>query len=305
MTSLIILCAAVFLFLLLVAQQQFKSRLSVESGRQERQVVINGLTGALKVLHPGTHYMNPWWRKLSTVDINREPVTSEPLQTKTKEGVFYTAEVRYDMVAGREFKKENGRLVGYDPNKGKFLGELEKTDGRVTDEDVILAVTAMDFEDRTAYTKSIVSAAVDRVIGEYTADELSLPAEFQRKVPLFNHDELLAREVSSTKELYERLGLYIEYLVNENLRHVGINVLSLQVTNLQPTDAKLQQAYEARVRARQLARASAQLEAEAGLTPLVSMAVALDQPLGQVALADAVKSAAQDLGEGLKKFGQG
>lgn len=272
----------------------FRNRFTVEHGQRQRIVIRNIITGHLEVLSQGTWYKPPWWIRDTVVDLNKEPVETgaDGHTALTSDGVEVSVRVRWNELTGRPFDPQSGQLThGSDTIKN---------------ENIILAVTRTDFANRQQYMAGVFSAVVDAVIGEFTADELLQPERHhpcvpkQRRVDIYQLD---SQKVENRRELLVRLAEYMQREANYRFRDVGYNVDEVQIQDLRPRDPQLQESQDRQQRLKGLQRAAEELRG-ADLSDRERFSVGTDQQ-GQVAIADAIRKASENLAEGMKKFGTG
>lgn len=302
-----------FLFAYAIWSSYLQNAFTVEPNNRERLVIQNVLTGNITVLGPGSHPTAPWWKELERVDLNREPVSvpskeHSAEEVKTSDGIRLLIEYRLDMLSGRPFHPDTGALGVYDPVT-KILTKINVDDpAAVRDEEVVLAVTRIDFKQRETRIRDIVKASLEAELGHYKADELMTPEKNQPEVP---KGPPPGPKVTSTADLYKELAALIEALANRGLLFVGINIVDFKITNLRFADDKLQQALENAKRIAKLREAALQaqyadpsLKGGDRISYREALAAGTDQ-YGTVTQAEAGRAFGEALADGLKKFGKG
>jgi hypothetical protein len=288
----------------------------VDPGDSERAVIVS-ITGGMRVAGPGLRFPLPWESLFALVRINREPVAVADEPVKSRDAML-TIAYRFDMLAGREFDNHTGHLVP--------VTSIDDSSAVVAQR-VKEAVTRVKYDERAEQIKQRVEAAVEAVLSCYTSADLMSPEDTRPQVPLvsrlvsqenewmlqardaetgrplFSLDDSVHR-VDSPSQLYERLGRWIQLVVNRELSFCGLHVVSFQVTNLEYRDPDLQRAWEMAIRRRKLEAAMGDAD-EVSTQEL--LALGTDQ-LGPVVTGEALKGIGRGvgrIGEGLGEIGHG
>jgi hypothetical protein len=320
------------LFMLIVAVSLFgaslliiliKNKFVVQPNNRERMVLQDILMGGMDVLEPGTHVRAPHWKKLANVELNREPVQ---VPTKPEPGkpdppgeefssgntVLGYIKYRYDILTGRPFDLETGQLT-VNPD------DMDAIDEGV----VLLAVTRIDYDERHQRVQAIVEAAVESVLGNYTARQLFPRAEEYDQeiyVPLQDIPRLGLRRqrVHTRSQMLEQLAHYIEAECNKKLTFVGINIVDFHISGLLAKDSEMQSDIEQSERSARVADAARTMQDASGGELSYREALAATDPtaFGPIAAAQAERFKAEQYAEaatrlaeaardGLRNFGRG
>lgn len=286
----------------------FGNRFTVKPNNIERVVVQNTATGQLKVLGPGTHFLGPGWKELSRVQLNREPFTIASEEARSSDGIRMDVDLRFDLVSGRPFHPRTGQIGIYTPPTPPATEKFEPLDPddrqAVTDVMVISAVTAINYADREKRAREVIKGAIDRVVGQYTGEQLTVPGEVPPfSVPPSVPPLVTPGNVKNTAELFQQLAQYINEEANLSLLNVGINIVDMRITNLGYKDPKTQEALESKKRLEKYRKAAREVP---GVTEREGLALAADPgQYGTVVLGEAGRDAADSIGDGLKNFGRG
>jgi hypothetical protein len=294
----------------------FSNRFTVKPNNIERVVVQNAATGRLKVLGPGTHFLGPGWKELTKIMLNREPVSVSDEEVRSADGNRLEVEYRFDMIAGRPFHPVTGQIGLYDPGPPPTFTPISADDrSAVRDREVILAVTAINFEQREQRIREVVRAALEQEVGLYSADLLTVPQEIAQaartagqplpQIPrVATPGGIAPVDIDNAAVLYRQLAQCVAENANAGLLHVGINIIDFRIMNLRYKDPKLQEALESKKRLAKLKDAALQLTGRDGITLREGLAAGTDQ-YGTVVLGEAGRDAADDIGFGLANFGRG
>jgi len=285
----------------------------VKPNNIERVALQNVATGQIRVLGPGAHPIGPGWQELARVQLNREPFTIANEEARSSDGIRMDIHLRYDLLSGRPFHPRTGQIGIYRPGANPPTTEaftpLNPDDRQaVTDAMVVSAVTEINYAEREQRAREVIKAAIDRVVGQYDGDQLTVPAEAYRtrhfRVP--RRDTLAglrAKRVRNTAALFQQLAQYIEEEANLSLLNVGVNIVDVRITNLGYKDPKTQEALESEKRVEKWKKAAAAADQ---ITQREGLALAADPAqYGNVALAQAGRAAAESIGDGLRHFGRG
>ncbi|TSC63229.1 MAG: hypothetical protein G01um1014106_538 [Parcubacteria group bacterium Gr01-1014_106] len=291
---LLIFGVPVLLFLLAMLLLYTQKVIRVNPANTQRVVVKNVATGQLRVLGPGAHPIGPGWQEFATVQLNREPIEvsgEDAEEVRSSDGLRLAIEYRFDIVSGRPFNRTTGVLT-------TPADDLSA----VTDEMVRLAVTAINYAEREERTQEIIKTALDAEFGQYTGDQLTVPESVGAFiVPAAPVPGVVPEPVQNTAKLYEKLAQAVEARANQDLLHVGINLVDVRITNLRYKDERLQGALEHKKRIEKLKAATEQLIDPRDPDPLTrreALAADTDQ-YGTIALAQMGRELAKKIPEGL------
>lgn len=284
-------------FLVAVWWLYFNNMFSVEPNNRERLVVENGLTGEMDVLGPGTWFKPVWWKEFKRVKLNREPINVENEEVRSSEGTLLLVSCRYDIVSGREF----------DPKTGKLKHALDNMNA-ITPDVVKLAVTQIDYEDRTKRVASIVSAAIEDMLGYYTPNQLTSPAVDSPEVPLGS-----GVKIKTAAELYKKLEAMVQAEADQKLTFVGINIVDFEITGIKAKDTALQSEIERSARTQKRTEAAKKVmdaaKTEGSELSYREALVVGDEDFGKVAASQAARDVSENLSkaivDGMRNFGKG
>lgn len=285
----------------------FSNRIIVEPGPRER-VVLRDLRGEMRVLGPGTHYLSPIWKEFRRVETNREPIEVGSDSVKTSTNVMVEIGYRYDILVGRPFDKQNGILM---------VTNIDDT-SQIDDDEVKSAVSKIDYDDHKAQIQQRVRSVMEQVFAGLTDIELFLidtdekgpviipkkeeePDWIMKAVDIEDRTQRLFPDlpkegIKRAKLLYDRLSKLIELKVNYDLRFLGINIVSFQITLMRYLASEMQKALEARQQRERLEEATEGMK----LTSAQQFSLNTDQ-FGQVTQAEAIKDASKNVSEAVTK----